>query len=89
MLIGQAIGLPFIMPLAINLLQDSVLAEGDLHEGDLLISVLRANEYWVDNPTAKDLMKQLLRSKHDEVESLEEGSVKQGILRTIDDFENK
>jgi hypothetical protein len=46
-LIGQNIGLPFLIPLAIEKLQQNPLAEGDFYPGDLLCAVLRAEpEFW-------------------------------------------
>ncbi|WP_234375561.1 contact-dependent growth inhibition system immunity protein [Streptomyces sp. CB01373] len=34
-LIGQDIGLPYLLPLALEVLRDNPMAEGDMHEGDL------------------------------------------------------
>lgn len=46
-MIGQDIGLNFLIPLAIEVLRNNILAEGDLYEGDLLKSVLTSDkEYW-------------------------------------------
>ena len=48
-MIGQDIGLKFLIPLAIKVLQDNILAEGDYYEGDLLKSVLTSDpNYWKD-----------------------------------------
>ena len=46
-MIGQNIGLDFLIPLAIDELKLNIMAEGDLYEGDLLKTVLTSNkEYW-------------------------------------------
>ncbi|WP_457618472.1 contact-dependent growth inhibition system immunity protein [Lutibacter sp.] len=46
-MIGQNIGLKFLIPLAIEKLKQNILAEGDLYEGDLLKSVLTSEpDYW-------------------------------------------
>jgi hypothetical protein len=46
-MIGQNIGLRFLMPLAIDRLKENILAEGDYYEGDLLSAVLQSNQsYW-------------------------------------------
>jgi hypothetical protein len=46
-LIGQNIGLQFLMPLAIEQLEQDPLAAGDFYPGDLLCSVLRVQpKYW-------------------------------------------
>lgn len=47
LMIGQNIGLKFLIPLAIEFLEKNILAEGDLFRGDLLKSVLTSAEsYW-------------------------------------------
>tara|TARA_Y100001935_G_C16836761_1_gene282061 strand:- start:36 stop:443 length:408 start_codon:yes stop_codon:yes gene_type:complete len=47
MLIGQNIGLKYLIPIALDILEQNVMAEGDFYEGDLLKSVLTSNpEYW-------------------------------------------
>lgn len=49
-LIGQNIGLQYLIPLAIQELQKNPLAEGDFYEGDLLCNVLRVEKkFWDDN----------------------------------------
>jgi hypothetical protein len=52
MLIGQQIGLKFLMPLALEILKANPLAEGgSFFEGDLLCSVLRVSpEFWMQYP---------------------------------------
>ena len=47
-MIGQNIGLKFLIPLALEKLRENILAEGDFYEGDLLNSVLTSdNEFWI------------------------------------------
>lgn len=47
LLIGQNIGLPFLVPLAIEWLRQDPLAEGGCYAGDLLASVLRSEAaFW-------------------------------------------
>lgn len=46
-LIGQQIGLPYLVPLAIEKLQRNILLDAELYEGDLLESLLRLNiSFW-------------------------------------------
>lgn len=46
-LIGQNIGLDFLIPLAMKVLEKNILAEGDFYSGDLLKAVLTSDEeYW-------------------------------------------
>ncbi|MFE6747330.1 contact-dependent growth inhibition system immunity protein [Kitasatospora purpeofusca] len=47
LLIGQSVGLVHLLPLAVDILWDDPLAEGDMYEGDLLAAVLSRNaEVW-------------------------------------------
>ncbi|MGX1488242.1 hypothetical protein RKD41_000501 [Streptomyces tendae] len=51
LLIGQDVGLAYLLPLAMEVLRDTPLAEGDMYEGDLLAAVLtRSAEVWRDFP---------------------------------------
>ncbi|MET7853968.1 contact-dependent growth inhibition system immunity protein [Streptomyces avermitilis] len=43
LLIGQDVGLPYLLPLALEALRDNPMAEGDMYEGDLLSAVLTRN----------------------------------------------
>jgi hypothetical protein len=46
-LIGQSIGLLFLIPLALEQLEKNPLAEGDFYPGDLLCAVLRVKaDFW-------------------------------------------
>ena len=48
----QNIGLPYLMPLAIEWLEQNPLAEGDYYPGDLLVAVLRIDgSFWPTHPT--------------------------------------
>lgn len=50
-MIGQGIGLKFLVPRALVVLRQDPLAEGDFYPGDLLSNVLRCpSEFWVENP---------------------------------------
>lgn len=43
LLIGQSIGLPYLLPLAVEVLRENPMAEGHMYEGDLLSAVLTRN----------------------------------------------
>jgi hypothetical protein len=49
-MIEQGFGLDYLIPLAIERLQDDLFAEGDLYPGDLLSSVLNIEtNFWQQN----------------------------------------
>lgn len=43
LLIRQDVGLPYLLPLALELLRDNPMAEGDMYTGDLLSAVITRN----------------------------------------------
>lgn len=50
-LIGQNIGLKFLVPLALKQVHAHPLAQGDFYPGDLLVSLLRVEtNFWTQNP---------------------------------------
>ena len=50
-MIGQGIGLPYLVPIALEALAKNPLAEGDFYPGDLLAQVRRVDQsYWDDHP---------------------------------------
>ena len=62
-MIGQNIGLPFPVPIALETLENDPLSEGDLYPGDLLKSVLTAErDFWAREPALRDRVAALLDS---------------------------
>jgi len=56
-MIGQEIGLPHLLPRAIEILENDPLAEGDHYPGDLLMSVIQAESFVASSP---DLLRRVL-----------------------------
>ncbi|GGY31836.1 contact-dependent growth inhibition system immunity protein [Streptomyces anulatus] len=51
LLIGQGTGLPYLLPLALEVLRENPMAEGHMYEGDLLSAVLARNpSVWDELP---------------------------------------
>jgi hypothetical protein len=68
LMIGQGIGLNYLMPLAIEVLMRDVFAEGDFYEGDLLQSVLNVNtDFWNDNKEHWILINDLIKINYSKV----------------------
>ena len=54
MLIGQGIGTEYLMPLALDLLSDDALTEGDYYPGDLLSAAMSTEPaFWAHHSTDK------------------------------------
>jgi hypothetical protein len=62
-LIGQNIGLQFLIPLAYEKLKENITAEGDTYPGDLLNAVVRSEkEFWKKNPLLHKAMTELINT---------------------------
>jgi hypothetical protein len=71
-LIGQSIGLPFLIPLAIEELEKDILAEGDFYEGDLLKSVLTSDvNYWKSAQENWNKIIQIYKNNRDYIASFD------------------
>ena len=60
LLIGQQIGLQFLVPIALDLLVINPLAQGAFYRGDLLANLLKLPpEFWQEHPQHNDTMVEL------------------------------
>lgn len=60
-MIGQNIGLDFLIPLALVELNNNILTEGDFYEGDLLNAVLSCNQdFWSQQPKLNSKLKSII-----------------------------
>jgi len=67
-MIGQQIGLSFLIPLAIETLQKDLFAEGNMYEGDLLEKVLAVNtEFWRENKNYWQELNDIIKDRRDEI----------------------
>ena len=67
-MIGQNIGLDYLIPLALEVLSQDLFAEGDLFEGDLLNSVLGIETgFWDNNKPYWQTLNDLIKDRRDEI----------------------
>ena len=72
-MINQDIGLPYLLPKAIQVLEDDPLAEGMHYKGDLLCSVLRVNpEFYQSNNEYKLKVEKIVENANRNMKSLDE-----------------
>ncbi len=68
-IIGQNLSLPILIPRAINVLEEDILASGDCYTGDLLEYVLKIQpKFWVDYPELKIKFKNLFAKNQQRIE---------------------
>ena len=71
LLIGQQIGLKYLLDLAVEKLTADILAEGDYYPGDLLQSVLLIDpKYWLDNKTQWTAINKLIEQNKDIIQEI-------------------
>ena len=76
-MIGQEIGLEVLVPMAVAVLEDEPLAEGDFFPGDLLAAVLRvAGSFWQAHPDLRRRVTEVV----ERVDSESTGLVKEVLL---------
>ena len=67
-MIGQDIGLDYLIPLALEVLTIDLFAEGNLFEGDLLKNVLAIKtEFWNNNKNYWTTLDNLIKDKRSEI----------------------
>jgi hypothetical protein len=72
LMIGQEFGLLYLIPLAIEKLNDNLFAEGDMYEGDLLANVLKVSPaFWKQNPNIWAQVNNLITNRRKEISSRE------------------
>ena len=68
LLISQKIGIEYLTEIAIEKLEQNILAEGDLYEGDLLEAVLGLpNEFWTDKQTEFRTLQSLVERNSEQI----------------------
>lgn len=88
--IGQSLGLEYLIPIAIEVLEKNILAEGDFYEGDLLKSVLHSNEeFWRENPRLWNKVIKILEDNKGIIESMDTTKeIRDGLNQNIKRFQN-
>ncbi len=67
-MIGQQIGLDYLIPLAIEILKKDLFAEGDYFEGDLLKNVLLVDTaFWDNTKEHWQVLNQLIKNSREEI----------------------
>lgn len=76
-MIGQEIGLYFLIPLALETLTDNLFAEGDMYPGDLLKNVLDVDTpFWDNNQNYWQQLNDLLKDRRHEIKEMKLNTAK-------------
>jgi len=72
-MIGQGIGLAYLVPIALDRLEEQPLAEGDLYPGDLLTAVLTIDvAFWKNDRDSFERIRAIVSQVREMRPSLEE-----------------
>ncbi|UBB89941.1 hypothetical protein J4771_00900 [Candidatus Kaistella beijingensis] len=87
-MIGQNIGLKYLIPSAIEILNQNIIAEGDFYEGDLLKSVLTSEiDYWKNNKDNWNKIIEIITKKEELLKSFETTKeIRMEIFESIERF---
>lgn len=67
LLIGQGVGLKFLIPLALDILRDDLFTEAEFYRGDLLQKIMNVdNDFWANDTGSKVQLEDLLKSYTDD-----------------------
>ncbi|MEQ9164910.1 MAG: contact-dependent growth inhibition system immunity protein [Fulvivirga sp.] len=75
LLIGQNVGLKYLVPLVIDILEGDIFFEADFYEGDMLQNTLNIDEkFWVENSDLKGRLNYLLKDfSEEEINNFKKG----------------
>lgn len=82
LLLGQKIGLKYILPLAMELIEKEPLREVTFFEGDMLCQLLRLDEvHWRDNEAEFEILKKIVRENYEVI--MGRGDISEEDMRII------
>lgn len=71
-MIGQDIGLEYLVPIAIEVLKKEPFIEADFYEGDLFLNVLKIDEtFWEEEPELKESVLKIFKDNLDDFKQLD------------------
>lgn len=87
-MIGQEIGLKYLLPIALVDLEKDPLAQGDFYPGDLLKNVLGiSREFWRHHSELKERMDAIIEKAKAKLETLDESDeLKETLKADLDSF---
>jgi len=89
-MIGQDIGLQFLIPLAIDNLKNDITIKGECYIGDLLNSVLKSEtEYWEENKNNWHIICDLFEQNKTKLQEIKVSSdIRKEWFNSYDEFKN-
>ena len=88
-LIAQQTALEEMVPLAMCILEEDILASGDFYDGDLLQALLRLpGEYWMSRPAIAAMLVKMLEAENNYIaEGIDDKDLQENINRFIEHYQ--
>jgi hypothetical protein len=87
LMIGQEIGLEYLIPLALEHLARNPFAEGEFYPGDLLKSVLGVRrEFWIQHPDLRQEMDSIVENAASNFGKIEDDGIAESIRNVLNSF---
>ncbi|HEV2799820.1 MAG TPA: contact-dependent growth inhibition system immunity protein [Pyrinomonadaceae bacterium] len=87
LMIGQEIGLEYLIPLALEHLERNPFAEGDFYPGDLLKNVLEVRrEFWNQHPDLRRKISSILEDAVSNLDKIEDAGIAESISNSLYGF---
>jgi hypothetical protein len=88
-MIGQDIGLKFLIPISIEILKENIISEGDYYEGDLLNSVLSSDKkYWLSEKENHKTVCQIFQDNQQKLKDFDTTwEIKKKLFEAFKEFE--
>ena len=88
LLVNQSFGLEYVIPLAINLLEEDLFLESDFYEGDLLLNLISIdNTYWKKHRDQWEKLHKTLTNQFNNIHQIIfDDSIKTDLIEKHDNF---
>lgn len=87
LMIGQGIGLKYLVPLALVRLDNEPLAAGDFYQGDLLKNVLGVSEgFWSTNPELSKKKDEIAKRAKEEINAMQFEEIDSELKARLEEF---
>ncbi|MBQ9556535.1 MAG: hypothetical protein IJV05_09955 [Muribaculaceae bacterium] len=88
-LIAQQTALEEMVPLAMCILEEDILASGDFYDGDLLQALLRLpDDYWMSRPAIASMLVKMLKAENNYIaEGIDDKDLQENINRFMERYQ--
>jgi hypothetical protein len=87
LMIGQEIGLEYLIPIALARLEKMPFAEGDFYPGDLLSNVMDVNRgFWKQHPKLRQKLKSIVERAINQLNALDDEEIRESLKEKLNAF---